>query len=115
MIRRPPRSTLFPYTTLFRSQQPAAATARERKAAGHAERDVVQPAQRGHVAAATERAGNGLELEGGAHGRRERHGVTVDTCFTASEYTCRQISACHQLARRERLDDQRAAVFPQGE
>src|SRR5260370_24165567 len=24
MIRRPPRSTLFPYTTLFRSNQPAA-------------------------------------------------------------------------------------------
>src|SRR5688572_32444538 len=24
MIRRPPRSTLFPYTTLFRSSQPAA-------------------------------------------------------------------------------------------
>src|SRR3712207_7667251 len=23
MIRRPPRSTLFPYTTLFRSKQPA--------------------------------------------------------------------------------------------
>src|SRR5260370_15929081 len=23
MIRRPPRSTLFPYTTLFRSQKPA--------------------------------------------------------------------------------------------
>src|SRR3712207_7682154 len=30
MIRRPPRSTLFPYTTLFRSRSgsPAAATAR---------------------------------------------------------------------------------------
>src|SRR5687768_18508047 len=27
MIRRPPRSTLFPYTTLFRSMNPAAATA----------------------------------------------------------------------------------------
>src|SRR2546429_1468889 len=26
MIRRPPRSTLFPYTTLFRSKQPLAAT-----------------------------------------------------------------------------------------
>src|SRR2546430_13202003 len=26
MIRRPPRSTLFPYTTLFRSQLPAADT-----------------------------------------------------------------------------------------
>src|SRR2546422_7876249 len=25
MIRRPPRSTLFPYTTLFRSARPAAA------------------------------------------------------------------------------------------
>src|SRR2546425_4655450 len=27
MIRRPPRSTLFPYTTLFRSPAPAAAAA----------------------------------------------------------------------------------------
>src|SRR3989449_8395721 len=27
MIRRPPRSTLFPYTTLFRSPSPAAASA----------------------------------------------------------------------------------------
>src|SRR2546427_1504734 len=26
MIRRPPRSTLFPYTTLFRSQSPPAPT-----------------------------------------------------------------------------------------
>src|SRR2546422_6842319 len=28
MIRRPPRSTLFPYTTLFRSQAPVASIAR---------------------------------------------------------------------------------------
>src|SRR5258708_33704181 len=28
MIRRPPRSTLFPYTTLFRSISPAATTTR---------------------------------------------------------------------------------------
>src|SRR5260370_5784800 len=28
MIRRPPRSTLFPYTTLFRSQTPRASAAR---------------------------------------------------------------------------------------
>jgi len=60
-------------------QQPAAAAARERKAAGNAERDVVQPAQRGHVAAATERAGDGLELEGGAHGRRR---ARVDMALT---------------------------------
>src|SRR3989449_3502734 len=43
MIRRPPRSTLFPYTTLFRSycdgESPAAAvTALDRSAASHAAR-----------------------------------------------------------------------------
>src|SRR2546429_3220900 len=36
MIRRPPRSTLFPYTTLFRSRTPPARRARERTAAGTA-------------------------------------------------------------------------------
>src|SRR5258706_10939744 len=30
MIRRPPRSTLFPYTTLFRSMTPEGATTAER-------------------------------------------------------------------------------------
>src|SRR3712207_6852977 len=33
MIRRPPRSTLFPYTTLFRSR-PAAVTGEEAEVAG---------------------------------------------------------------------------------
>src|SRR5687767_15703100 len=32
MIRRPPRSTLFPYTTLFRSQQASAWSPREASA-----------------------------------------------------------------------------------
>src|SRR3712207_8907983 len=32
MIRRPPRSTLFPYTTLFRSRRPAAHRARRNPA-----------------------------------------------------------------------------------
>src|SRR2546429_4447231 len=31
MIRRPPRSTLFPYTTLFRSQRPHADAERHRE------------------------------------------------------------------------------------
>src|SRR2546429_5023113 len=31
MIRRPPRSTLFPYTTLFRSRNPAASWPRGRR------------------------------------------------------------------------------------
>src|SRR3712207_7742694 len=33
MIRRPPRSTLFPYTTLFRSELPALAVEAQRVAA----------------------------------------------------------------------------------
>src|SRR2546430_11150182 len=37
MIRRPPRSTLFPYTTLFRSNQSPGA---EPDAAGHDEKTV---------------------------------------------------------------------------
>src|SRR2546427_11459378 len=39
MIRRPPRSTLFPYTTLFRSEARAAIRA-------HAGRDALRPAVR---------------------------------------------------------------------
>src|SRR2546430_7379544 len=41
MIRRPPRSTLFPYTTLFRSRPPT------RRAASD-DRDAPLPAQQGH-------------------------------------------------------------------
>src|SRR3712207_8246017 len=49
MIRRPPRSTLFPYTTLFRSPQPQAVGDDEDRAEGHrAARDhrVEQPGGR---------------------------------------------------------------------
>src|SRR5256885_14499792 len=39
MIRRPPRSTLFPYTTLFRSADPGPGRHRpRRRAEGHADR-----------------------------------------------------------------------------
>src|SRR3712207_8983676 len=37
MIRRPPRSTLFPYTTLFRSRERAELLAREQAARNEAE------------------------------------------------------------------------------
>src|SRR5262249_62189709 len=41
MIRRPPRSTLFPYTTLFRSdRQPVLATSDDIQAAGGADGSV---------------------------------------------------------------------------
>src|SRR3712207_7672880 len=35
MIRRPPRSTLFPYTTLFRSEPPAARAAAQACGGAH--------------------------------------------------------------------------------
>src|SRR5438270_6663283 len=39
MIRRPPRSTLFPYTTLFRSSQLPSASPRSSRAAREAQGD----------------------------------------------------------------------------
>src|SRR5258708_13781887 len=44
MIRRPPRSTLFPYTTLFRSHEPAPGQRRRLRAdAGHLAVSGTQP------------------------------------------------------------------------
>src|SRR2546427_7176748 len=39
MIRRPPRSTLFPYTTLFRSRTKAIGVRESGREAGHRARD----------------------------------------------------------------------------
>src|SRR2546426_6109306 len=44
MIRRPPRSTLFPYTTLFRSQIEARARAQVAEFGAHGVRVHVKPA-----------------------------------------------------------------------
>src|SRR3712207_9116055 len=59
MIRRPPRSTLFPYTTLFRSRGPA----RARGAAAQ----LTQPTPRGVVSPAA-----GVDIAGSAIRRRLR-------------------------------------------
>src|SRR3712207_7979130 len=45
MIRRPPRSTLFPYTTLFRSQRADIAEARSIYEARVAERRIMHQSQ----------------------------------------------------------------------
>src|SRR2546421_8829434 len=52
MIRRPPRSTLFPYTTLFRSRGPAGALQRSGAGQGRG-RAVCAGARRTAVGAAT--------------------------------------------------------------
>src|SRR2546421_6977783 len=57
MIRRPPRSTLFPYTTLFRSSARAHGLTNGETARLHGQLDV--------VAARSDPAGGGA----GAHGR----------------------------------------------
>src|SRR3712207_8782239 len=49
MIRRPPRSTLFPYTTLFRSVLAAVAPAAAAREAGA--EPVLHPRRRGRAAA----------------------------------------------------------------
>src|SRR5438034_8658085 len=56
MIRQPPRSTLFPYTTLFRSQAPLAGPVRECSAEAH---DAAQRG-RGPLASLAERTGRTL-------------------------------------------------------
>src|SRR5689334_23425366 len=49
MIRRPPRSTLFPYTTLFRSRRPLGRLDHDRVAGGDSRRDQLDGDQRREV------------------------------------------------------------------
>src|SRR2546430_11027824 len=61
MIRRPPRSTLFPYTTLFRSHEDAELVVREPRVVGHGpqspsrEQRVEQDAENGREGAEQDR------------------------------------------------------------
>src|SRR3712207_7333741 len=67
MIRRPPRSTLFPYTTLFRSRAPEQ---RHRPGVGHPKQPVHQHLRR--PLAGEERAGGGAERREIVHEVLER-------------------------------------------
>src|SRR5256885_11108923 len=72
MIRRPPRSTLFPYTTLFRSQSAGAGGRR-----GHGP---VCPARRNGAAARHRRAGSRLG------GRRDRKSTRLNSSHLVISY-----------------------------
>src|SRR3712207_7237622 len=85
MIRRPPRSTLFPYTTLFRSR-PALPRAR-----GAVVRDAAPDARRG--------AGRGAGARGGA-GRGGRCRSEEHT----SELQSRQYLVCRLLLEKKNKD-----------
>src|SRR3712207_6990648 len=86
MIRRPPRSTLFPYTTLFRSRVPARAL-------------VLQQRHRHPVRHAVEEGdGDALPLAGGG---------TLDQRLRSEEHTSelqsRQYLVCRLLLEKKKI------------
>src|SRR5258705_9523064 len=76
MTRRPPRSTLFPYTTLFRSREPGLGLALEIEPCGVELRHLVprlgQPARAGARGAHEGRADVGVEQPPGREHARPR-------------------------------------------
>src|SRR3712207_8550777 len=89
MIRRPPRSTLFPYTTLFRSGGVVrAAVGTERAGLGHV--DGLGEAD----AVAFDAHRDGVGVRGGRrHGRSEEH---------TSELQSRQYLVCRLLLEKKK-------------
>src|SRR3712207_7190559 len=92
MIRRPPRSTLFPYTTLFRSPAGAARPVLQQDALGL--QVVADAVGLGEVAglAGGDARGDGL-LDPGVAGRSEEH---------TSELQSRQYLVCRLLLEKKK-------------
>src|SRR3712207_8768149 len=91
MIRRPPRSTLFPYTTLFRShdgERPPHRAEDPRRAEGHGRRD--RPVHRGVPEAVR---GGSRRGEGRVSERSEEH---------TSELQSRQYLVCRLLLEKKK-------------
>src|SRR3712207_8755566 len=90
MIRRPPRSTLFPYTTLFRSRGAGGAVAAAARGAGVLR--ALPPAHRPRRARGRDRLPGAEpargQLAGTAEGRSEEH---------TSELQSRQYLVCRLL------------------
>src|SRR3712207_8628494 len=93
MIRRPPRSTLFPYTTLFRSEEDAGGVARDQRVPARA------PDHLEHVpAGAAEDALQLLDdLAVAAHRAVEALQVAVRSEEHTSELQSRQYLVCRLL------------------
>src|SRR3712207_8577170 len=92
MIRRPPRSTLFPYTTLFRSRDPVMARA---AAAGAADRRGARgdPRRAGRSGALRARCAGGARAARRAGRRSEEH---------TSELQSRQYLVCRLLLEKKK-------------
>src|SRR3712207_8119337 len=87
MIRRPPRSTLFPYTTLFRSVGPEVA---QLPKCGGVERAGLDPVR-------AERPEAGPHLPGGPRGEGDRERSEEHT----SELQSRQYLVCRLLLEKK--------------
>src|SRR3712207_7037202 len=88
MIRRPPRSTLFPYTTLFRSDAEHRRARADDGVQGHNRLVRVLGRQPLHE------VDLGGDAEGGAAGRSEEH---------TSELQSRQYLVCRLLLEKKKL------------
>src|SRR3712207_7586937 len=91
MIRRPPRSTLFPYTTLFRSRPGARAGVEPERLLRHQE---VRPGERrDHDALAARRAQEADQARRGRPVRSEEH---------TSKLQSRQYLVCRLLLEKKK-------------
>src|SRR3712207_8584436 len=93
MIRRPPRSTLFPYTTLFRSPARGAVVAEREAALDHAPVGLL---------ARLQREPPGARLDGRPHrSRHDRHPKLRSEEHT-SELQSRQYLVCRLLLEKKK-------------
>src|SRR3712207_7201922 len=93
MIRRPPRSTLFPYTTLFRSARRERAAARGEEALVYLDEEVPEVLLRDDLVDALGRVD-----EAGERARSEEH---------TSELQSRQYLVCRLLLEKKKKNHQR--------
>src|SRR3712207_8309491 len=94
MIRRPPRSTLFPYTTLFRS--PDAVARRRGGGGGFGHPDAQGRHERGHA---------GLGRLGRSHPLRDRQRRRTRSEEHTSELQSRQYLVCRLLLEKKKIND----------
>src|SRR3712207_8407168 len=96
MIRRPPRSTLFPYTTLFRSQ-------------------IVHQPQKRWVQVANEWPAQGVEDAGVHHARtwaqKEARGQVPRSEEHTSELQSRQYLVCRLLLEKKKNNNQQKKIM----
>src|SRR3712207_7579289 len=100
MIRRPPRSTLFPYTTLFRSGRAAGATIA---------RPAARPGHRARPARPTAAPAPGAARRSGATPRPRAHAARSEE--HTSELQSRQYLVCRLLLEKKNEDHCTAALL----